>query len=224
VRVPRIGGYLCLVGLVLAGCGGERGVGSAAAVALPASGLAYRVLDGDQRTAIAAGCRDRAATAARGLVARELRAIKPNALREQLDGAYSVIVEQRRPVAAVCRERIPFVTPGLRISFDGATDNRDGSFAVQTTSDQRLTISGRITPPPPHGRVIARREIGPPARRSAAVGHDGRFTLPAVRLRKIADNTFTVTIQAPPHAPRKVLFSAICLDCLAGGPPPSTQP
>jgi hypothetical protein len=54
------------------------------------------------------------------------------------------------------------------------------------------------------------------------VASDGRFALPTVGLRKVADNTFTVTIQAPPHAPRKVLFSALCLDCLAGRTVPSS--
>jgi hypothetical protein len=223
VRVPRIGGCLCLLALAVAGCGGDGGTGRAAAVALPATGRAYRMLDGEQRAAIAASCRDRAAATARGLAARELRAIDPGVLRARLDSAYLVIAEQRRPVAEVCRAAIPFVTPGLRISFDGAKDNRDGSFIVETSSDQRLTLSGRVTPNAAGWRVIAAREIAPPARHSAAVGPDGRFRLPAVRLRKIADNTFTITIQAPPHAPRKVLFSAICLDCLAGGRPPNAQ-
>jgi hypothetical protein len=55
-------------------------------------------------------------------------------------------------------------------------------------------------------------------RRDAAIRQDGRFAFPSLRLRKVADNTFTLTIQAPPNAPREVLFSAICLDCLAGKP------
>jgi hypothetical protein len=50
---------------------------------------------------------------------------------------------------------------------------------------------------------------------SAAIGSDGRFVFPSLRLRKVADNTFTVTVQAQPSAARKVLFSALCLDCLA---------
>jgi hypothetical protein len=37
----------------------------------------------------------------------------------------------------------------------------------------------------------------------------------------VAESSFTLTIQAPPNAPRNVHVSAICLDCLAGGPPPS---
>ena len=41
---------------------------------------------------------------------------------------------------------------------------------------------------------------------------------PTMRLRKIANNTFIVAIHTPPSALRKVYFSAICLDCLAGGP------
>jgi len=34
---------------------------------------------------------------------------------------------------------------------------------------------------------------------------------------KQADNSFVVAIHDPPHAPWKVRFSAICLDCLASG-------
>ena len=218
MRISRIRGRACLVGLVLAGCGSDTGT-----TTLPASGTAYRRLDDGQRTAVAEQCRDRAADRARGLAARELRAIDSAALRDRLDSAYSVIVEQRRPVAAVCREAIPFVTPGLRIAFDGAKDNRDGSFTIETSSDKRLTISGRVTPPPAGARVRAVREVGPSVARSASVGVDGRFRLPAFRLRKVADNTFTVAIHAPPHAARKVLFTAICLDCLAGRPPPAPR-
>jgi hypothetical protein len=212
----RIGGLFCVLGLAFTACGGGAGPAT-----LPASGRAYRVLDHAARTAVAERCRDTAAAAARGLAARELRAIDPAMLRDQLDGAYLVIAALGRPVSAVCREEIPFVTPGLRISIDGAKDNRDGTFTLQTSSEKRLTISGRIAPAPAAGRVIANREVGPPVRRSAGVGPDGRFVLPPVGLRKVADNTFTVTVNAPPHAERKLLFSAICLDCLAGGPPPS---
>jgi hypothetical protein len=43
-----------------------------------------------------------------------------------------------------------------------------------------------------------------------------------LRLRKIANNTFVVAIHAPPSAVRKVYFTALCLDCLAGGPPPGS--
>jgi hypothetical protein len=204
--------------LALAGCGRDSG-----GATLPSSGLAFRALEDDQRTAVGQRCRDEAAASAHGLAARELRAIDPVALRDQLDVAYSVIAEQRRPVAAVCRESIPFVTPGLRVGFDGAKDRGDGTFTIETSSDKRLTISGRVTPPPSSGRVVAWRELAPSARRGARVAVDGRFRLPAFRLRRIADNTFTVAIKAPPHAPRQVLFSAICLDCLAGAPPPTRR-
>jgi hypothetical protein len=51
---------------------------------------------------------------------------------------------------------------------------------------------------------------------AAPIRADGRFEIPRLHLRKIADNTFTLTITAPPNALRKVHFSAICLDCLAG--------
>jgi hypothetical protein len=223
MRMLSVGISVCLCGVVLAGCGEEAGGPRTSAAALPESGRAYRGLDDMRRAAVAAGCRDRAAGATRGAAARELAAIDPTVLRERLDSAYRVTVEQRRPVAAVCRETIPFVTPGLTISIDGATDNHGGTFTVQTTSDKPLTISGRVAPAG-RGRVIARRELRPVTRAGAAIGPDGRFRLPAMRLRKVADNTFTIAIQAPPHAPRAVLFSAICLDCLAGGPgqaPPS---
>ena len=215
----RIGGCVCLLGLALAGCGADDG--RPAAVALPSSGRAYIALDSEQREAVAARCRDRAAAAARGPAARELRAVDPAVLREKLDTAYTVIAERRRPVAAVCREAIPFITPGLRISFDGALDLRDGTFNVRTTSTKPLTISGRITPAAAGARVLARRELPPSDVRDATIAPDGRFRLPTARLRKVADNTFTITIQAPPHAPRKARFTAICLDCLAGGPPPA---
>jgi hypothetical protein len=205
----------------LASCGADDSAGMAAP--LPPSGRAYRALGDAQRVAVATTCRDRAAARTRGAAARQLRAVDPQALRERLDDAYRVIAEQRRSVAQICVEVVPFVTPGLRVSLDGAKDNGDGTFTVETTSDKKLTISGRVTPAPARGLVFARREVGTPMRSSAAVGSHGRFALAGLRLRKIADNTFTLTIQAPPNAPRKVLFSAICLDCLAGGAPPSAQ-
>jgi hypothetical protein len=152
-----------------------------------------------------------------------LHAIDLAALREQIDDAFRVIAEQHRSVADVCAEVVPFVTPGLQVSFAGAKDQGDGSFTIETTSDRRLTISGRVTPAPQRGRVIARREVGRPVRHLATIGPDGRFVLPGLRLRRIADNTFTLTIEAPPNAPRKVLFGAICLDCLAGATPPSAR-
>ena len=122
-------------------------------------------------------------------------------------------------MADVCAKVIPSVTPGLQVSFAGAIESRSGTFSVQTTSKKPLTISGRISPASVRGRVLARREVGAPTRHSTAIGAGGRFVFHALRLRKVADNTFTITIQAAPHAPRKALFTAICLDCLAGGPP-----
>jgi hypothetical protein len=221
--VVRIGliASVSLAAAVLAGCGGEQSIEGA--VALPSSGTAYRALDQPHRTAVAATCRDRAANRSRGLASRQLRAVDAVALRDQIDSAYFVVAQQRRPVAHVCAEVIAFVTPGLRVTFDGAREQDDATFTVETRSDKRLTISGRIDPPPPHARVVARRELGSRVPHAAAIRADGSFAIRRLHLRKIADNTFTVTIHAPPNAPRKVLFSAICLDCLAGGTPPSAQ-
>jgi hypothetical protein len=221
VRVSVIGACACLLGATVSSCGVERS--AAPAAPLPSSGREYRALDDADRVAVARSCRDRVAARARGLAARQLRAIDPDALRRELDNAYSVIAQQRRSVARVCTEALPFVSPGLRFTFDGAKDLRNGTFTVETTSDERLTIRGRIAPVPAHARVLARREVGRPERRRAVVGPDGRFALAPVGLRKVADNTFTVTIDAPPNAQHKVLFSAICLDCLAGAAPPSAQ-
>jgi hypothetical protein len=82
-----------------------------------------------------------------------------------------------------------------------------------------LRLSGAVTPPPHGGTVVARRESGGSRAYRGRIGPDGRFALPAIRLRKVADNTFIVAIHAPPSAPHKRYFSAICLDCLAAGPP-----
>jgi hypothetical protein len=209
------------VAVLLAGCGTET---SGPPAALPRSGKAYRALDADGRTAVAAGCRDRAAARARGTAARELHAVDPRALRTELDDAFTVIARQRLSVAVVCARRLPFVTPGLRLAFAGAKRDGAGGFTYETTSDKLLTIRGRITPPPRGGgRVLARRDVGAPHPRHATIGADGRFAIPRLRLRKISDNTFTLRIDAPPNAPRKVRFSAICLDCLAGTPRGSPQ-
>jgi hypothetical protein len=222
-RVTRVGLIVsaCLAGVVLAGCGADRS--SEPAVDLPPSGTAYRALGDAERTAVAESCRDRVASRALGPAARQLRAVDAVALRREIDSAYYAVAEHRRPVADVCEEVIAFVTPGLRVSFDGAKDLRDGTFTVETTSDKLLTISGRIDPAPARARVVVRRELGSRAPHVAHVGADGRFVIPRLRLRKVADNSFTVTIDAAPNAPRKVLFSAICLDCLAGATPPTTQ-
>jgi hypothetical protein len=202
----------CGVLVALGGCGSD------APVALPASGTAYRALSSDARSKVAASCRDHAAEHARGTAARQLRAVDPDVLREQLDDAFTFVADQRRPVAQLCAERLPYVTPGLRVRFAGAKGDGAGRFAYETTSDRPLTIRGRISPPPRGGRVVARREVGRPSRFAAAIAPDGRFAIGPIRLRKIADNTFTVAIDAPPNAAHEVHFSAICLDCIAGTP------
>ena len=153
---------------------------------MPHSGTAYRALSEEQQLAVATSCRDRAAAAARGRAAIELAKVDPRALREQFDAAFRLTRQQRRPVAELCSAQLPFVTPGLRVSFDGAKDGGD-TFTYETDSDVPLRIRGAVTPPPHNGTV--------------------------------ADNTFIVAIYAPPSAPRKLYFSAICLDCLAAGTP-----
>jgi hypothetical protein len=205
--------------VALAGCGGEA---SDKPAALPASGKAYRALGPADRVAVAGSCRDRAAAQARGAAARQLRSVDPRVLSGQLDDAFTSIALQRRSVAAVCAQLIPFVTPGLSVTFAGAKRDGPDRFTYETTSDKRLTIRGRVAPAPRRGRVVARRETGAPGAYRAAIGADGRFVIARLRLRKIADNTFTLAIDAPPNAPRKVHFSAICLDCLAGAPLPSS--
>jgi hypothetical protein len=209
----------CGVMTVLAGCGGAA---TEKPGPLPRSGTAYRALSPGDRVEVARSCRDRAAARASGAAARQLRAVDAKELSEQLDDAFTVIALQRRPVAAVCAQRLPFVTPGLRVTFAGATPQGADRVTYETTSDKPLTIRGRVAPAPRHGRVIVRRETGAPTIYRAAISADGRFVIPRLHLRKIADNTFTLTIAAPPNAPRKVHYSAICLDCLAGAPPPTT--
>lgn len=218
MRVPIATAVVCCAAGVLAACGDES---IEAPVALPKSGTAYRALSDDGRLAVAASCRDVVAARAGSVAASQLREVDLRALREQLDAAFRVIRDQRRPVADVCAENLPFVTPGLRVSFDGGEDSGD-AFTYETDSDVPLTMRGAVSPAPRGGAVAARREFGSSGTVRSGIGADGRFTLPTVRLRKVASNTFTVTIHAPPSAPRKVYFSAICLDCLAGGPPPSS--
>jgi hypothetical protein len=216
----RSAGVACVAVAAIAGCGHPA---VKPPVALPHSGRAYRVLSDEKRLAVAESCRDRAAARARGAAARELRAVDPAALRDQLDDAFTFFAAQRRPVAEVCAQRLPFVTPGLRLRFAGARGDGAGRFTYETTSDRPLTIRGRVAPAPRTGHVVARRETGPRSRFTTAIDAGGRFVISRIRLRKIADNTFTLTIDAPPNAPRKVHFSAICLDCLAGAPPPTPR-
>jgi hypothetical protein len=200
----------------LAGCGDE------APVAAPPSGTAYRALGDEERLAVAAGCRDRAAGRAGDGTEGQLRDVDPRALREQLDATFALRREQSRAVAEVCAELLPFVTPGLRVRFDGARDAGD-TFTYETTSGEPLTLRGTVSPAPRGGVVVARREFGGARAYRGRIGAGGRFALPAIRLRKLAENGFVVGIQAPPAAPRKVHFSAICLDCLAAGPPPASD-
>ena len=199
-----------------AGCAGED---ESAAVALPPSGTAYRALSDAERLDVAESCRDRAADAAEGVAESQLRDVDSRALRAQLDVTYRYVEEQPRPVAELCEERLPFVTPGLRVGFEGAENSGD-AFTYETDSDIPLTIRGTVSPAPREGRVVVRREFGASEARSAEIGSDGHFALPTMRLRKVANNGFVLHIDAPPNAPRNVYFSAICLDCLAGGPPP----
>jgi len=140
-------------------------------------------------------------------------------LRDELDAAFALVRNQPRPVAAACEKQLPFVTPGLTLRFDGAKDG-GAEFTYETDSDKPLTISGAVSPPRP-GTVTMRRayESAKTKTFSAKVTDDGRFVLPTQRLRKIANNTFTLSFDVPPSAPRKAYFTAICLDCLAGARP-----
>ena len=198
------------------GCGGDSADDSPA---LPESGTAYRAMGGEQRLAVAERCRDDAASAAGGPAASQLANVDSKALRAQLDAAFRMTRQQRRPASEVCAEQLPFVTPGLSVRFEDAEASGD-TFTYETDSDVPLRIRGTVTPAPQKGTVVARRESGGSQVSRGRISADGRFALPATRLRKIADNTFIVTIHAPPNATRKVYFSAICLDCLAAGPPP----
>ncbi len=199
-----------------AGCGGDAAERPAA---LPSSGTAYRALGDADRLAVAEACRDRASAAAAEVAAGQLARADAAALRDELDSAYRLRREQPRPVADVCRDRLPFVTPGLELRFEGAEDSGD-AFTYETLSDRPLRLRGTVSPAPRAGTVAARREFGGSQAARGAIGPGGGFALPAVKLRKVADNSFVVTIDAPPNATRKVHFSAICLDCLAAGPPP----
>jgi hypothetical protein len=218
LRIPLIAAATTALIFALAGCGDQR---SAASVALPPTGKAYRALSDGERLAVAESCRELAAAQSSGPAAAQLRAVDAKALRRELDDAFTVIEVQRRPVARLCAQRLPFLTRGLDVSVEGAKEDGDGSFSYETSSDKRLTIRGRVQPAPAHGRVLLRREVGAPRPHTTAIQADGRFVFPRLHLRKLADNSFTLTIQGPPNAPHKVHFSAICLDCLAGAAPPS---
>jgi hypothetical protein len=200
----------------LVGCGDQE---PEAPAALPPSGTAYRKLNDRDRLAVAVGCRDRAAARADGAAAEELGRVDPRALRQELDAAFAQRRAQPRPVASMCEMHLPFVTPGLSLRFDGAKDG-GVEFTYETDSDTPLTVRGVVSPPR-SGTVTMRRAYESARTHAARIGPDGHFVLPTQRLRKVANNTFIVTFDVPPSAPRKAYFSALCLDCLAGGPPPS---
>jgi len=206
-----------------ASCGGDASEGTgAAAAALPPTGTAYRALGEDARRDVAAACRDRAAARATGdVAASQLADVDPAALRARLDAAYTAIALQRRPVAEVCARELPFVTPGLDVRVHDARSDGDGGWAVDTRSDRPLSIRGRVTGAGqdgdgPAGTVTVRRETGPPLQHTVGVGPDGSFAFTGLPLRKVADNSFTLTFRVGAGAPRKAVFTAICLDCVAG--------
>ena len=68
---------------------------------------------------------------------------------------------------------------------------------------------------------MAHREIGGPHPAPAEIDADGRFIFRNIKLRKMADNSFTLRIDAPPNARRVVQFRALCLDCGAGAVVPA---
>jgi hypothetical protein len=207
------------VGGTLAACGSEPARNPDPK---PATAGAYLGLSDTARLAAAAGCRDRAARRAEGVAARQIDDVDAALLRGRLDITVPGYRERARFDRA-CAAALPLVTPGLRVRFAGVTGNGI-VFTYETRSDRPLTIRGTVEPAPASGRVIARRESGPQQRLTASIDRRGRFVFRDLRLRKVADNTFLLTIDAPPNAPRLVRFSAICLDCIISGspPPPST--
>ena len=213
MRIFTASALVCAVLAAVAGCGDDA---ADAPVALPPSGAAYRALNGGDRLAVAASCRDRAAARAGGVAAEQIRKADPKALRTHLDLALNVSGNRRRAFSAMCSQTLPFVTPGMRVTISGATEAGDG-FTYQTTSDKPLTIRGAVSPARPGAYVAARREFGSPRKLRSEIGADGSFVMPTVGLRKVANNSFVLAIHSPPNALRKVRFSAICLDCLAPG-------
>jgi hypothetical protein len=142
-------------------------------------------------------------------------------LRQRLDLAVADARERAR-FDRTCAATLPLVTPGLRVSFAGVTGNGI-TFTYPTRSDRPLTIRGTVEPVPEGARVVARRESGFEQRLTSPIDKQGRFVFRDLRLRKVADNSFLLTIEAPPNAPRLVRFTALCLDCIvSGSPPPST--
>jgi hypothetical protein len=206
------------VGGTLAACGSEP---ARAPDPKPATAGVYRGLSDAARLAAAAGCRDRAARRGEGIAARQLAAVDETLLRRELDVALAG-TRKRARFDRACAAALPLVTPSLRVSFSGVTGNGI-DFTYPTRSDRPLTIRGTVEPVPGSGRVVARRESGPEQRVAARIDDRGRFVFRELRLRKVADNTFLLTIDAPPNAPRHVRFTALCLDCIiSGSPPPPT--
>jgi hypothetical protein len=191
----------------LAACGEQE---------LPADGAAYRALSRSDRLRAATICRDRAADHAGGRAADQLEHASPDALRAQLDVTLTVAGARRKTLTALCSDRLPFVTPVRRVMFDGATNSGD-AYTFQTRSTRPLTIRGTVSPAPAGGYVVARREFARSTPFQAPIHEDGSFTLPTVKLRHQANNSFVVAFHAPRDAVQKVRFSAICLDCLSAG-------
>jgi hypothetical protein len=205
---------LAAVGGTLAACGSDP---ARAPDPNPATAAGYRGLSDAARLAAAAGCRDRAARQAEGVAARQIAAVDEVLLRQRLDLAVADYRKGARFDRA-CAATLPLVTPGLRVSFSGVTGNGI-VFTYPTRSDRPLTIRGTVEPVPAGGHVVARRESGPEQRVTSPIDERGQFVFRDLRLRKVADNTFLLTIEAPPNAPRLVRFSALCLDCIISGSP-----
>jgi hypothetical protein len=185
----------------------------------PATAVVYRELPDAARLAAATGCRDRAARRAEGVAARQLAAVDAALLRRQLDIAVVDYGSGERFERA-CAATLPLVTPGLRVKFAGVTGNGI-VFSYPTRSDRPLTIRGMVEPVPTGGHIVMRREYGPSQRLTARIDDRGEFVFRDLKLRRVADNTFLLTIAAPPNAPRMVRFSALCQDCIISGSPPS---
>jgi len=213
---PATVAVLAAAGATFAACGAEP---ATTPDPRPATAAVYRALSDAARLAAAAGCRDRAARGAERVAESQIADVDAMLLRRELDLA---VADQRGSdrFDRACAATLPLVTPGLRVSFAGATGN-SSVFSYTTRSDRPLTIRGTVEPVPAGGRVVARRDSGPEQRLTAAIDDRGRFAFRDIRLRKVADNTFRLTIEAPPNAPRLVLFSALCLDCIVSGSPPA---
>jgi hypothetical protein len=205
---------LAAVGGTLAACGSEP---ARTPDPKPATAGGYRALSDAARLAAAAGCRNRAARRAEGTAARQIAGVDEMRLLRWLDIAVADYRKGARFDRA-CAATLPLVTPGLRVTFSGVTGNGI-VFTFPTRSDRPLTIRGTVDPAPASGSVVARRESGPEQRITAPIDERGQFVFRDLRLRKVADNTFLLTIEAPPNAPRLVRFSALCLDCIVSGSP-----